>query len=45
MDEESIGSSMAMLGNTAFCLSNTPDINIENCITTKINTSGVKYII
>ena len=43
MDEESIGSSMAMLGNTAFCLSNSPDINIENCIVTKINTSGIKY--
>ena len=44
MDEESIGSSMAMLGNTAFCLSNTPDINIENCITTKINTSGITFL-
>lgn len=44
MDEESIGSSMAMLGNTAFCLSNSPDINIEDCIITKINTSGIKYL-
>ncbi len=43
MDEESIGSSMAMLGNTAFCLSNTPDISIENCIVTKINTTGIKF--
>lgn len=43
MDEESICSSMAMLGNTAFCLSDTPDINIEKCIKTKINTSGIKY--
>lgn len=43
MDEESMGSSMAMLGNTAFCLSDTPDINIEKCIKTKINTSGIKY--
>ncbi|MBE6485379.1 MAG: GHMP kinase [Methanosphaera stadtmanae] len=44
MDEESIGSSMAMLGNTAFCLSNSPDINIEDCIVTKINTSGIKFL-
>ncbi len=43
MDEESMGSSMAMLGNTAFCLSDTPDINIEKCIKTRINTSGIKY--
>lgn len=44
MDEESIGSSMAMLGNTAFALSYTPDISIENTIVTKINTSGIKNI-
>lgn len=43
MDEESMGSSMAMLGNTAFCLSDTPDINIEKCLKTRINTSGIKY--
>ena len=43
MDEESMGSSMAMLGNTAFCLSDTPDISIEKCVKTKINTSGIKY--
>ena len=44
MDEESIGSSMAMLGNTAFCLSNSPDIDIEDCIVTKINMSGIKFL-
>ncbi|RAP51489.1 MAG: hypothetical protein BZ138_05005 [Methanosphaera sp. rholeuAM270] len=43
MDEETIGSSMAMLGNTAFALSYTPDISIENCLITKINNSGIKY--
>ena len=43
MDEECIGSSMAMLGNTAFGLYDSPDTNIENTIITKINTSGVKY--
>lgn len=43
MDEECIGSSMAMLGNTAFGLSYTPDTSIENTIITKINNTGIKY--
>lgn len=43
MDSESIGSSMAMLGNTAFALSKTPDTSIENCLITKINQTGIKY--
>ena len=43
-DDETIGSSMAMLGNTAFALSETPDPPIENCKITKINNSGLKYI-
>lgn len=42
-DEESIGSSMAMLGNTAFSLSYTPDTNVEKCNITKINTTGVEF--
>lgn len=42
MDEETIGASMAMLGNTAFALSHTPEISVEDCIITKINTSGIK---
>ena len=43
-DDETIGSSMAMLGNTAFALSYTPDTSIEKCNITKINTKGVQYI-
>ena len=43
MDDESIGSSMAMLGNTAFSLSYTPDSSIEDAIITKINDSGIRY--
>lgn len=43
-DEESIGSSMAMLGNTAFALSYTPDSEVEKCNITKINTKGVEFI-
>lgn len=44
LQEDSIGSSMAMLGNTAFALSYTPDTQVDNCNITKINTTGVKYI-
>ncbi|OED30425.1 pantoate kinase [Methanosphaera sp. WGK6] len=44
LDEESIGSSMAMLGNTAFALSYTPDTSIEKTNITKINTTGIKYL-
>lgn len=43
-DEETLGSSMAMLGNTAFALSKTPDPPINDCMVTKINNSGLKYI-
>lgn len=44
MRDETLGASMAMLGNTAFALSYTPDISIEDCIITRLNMSGVKYI-
>ncbi|WP_455645091.1 pantoate kinase [Methanosphaera sp.] len=44
MDEETMGSSMAMLGNTAFALSYTPDTSIEKANITKINTTGIKYL-
>lgn len=43
-DDETIGSSMAMLGNTAFALSYTPDVSIEDCLITKINRTGIKYL-
>lgn len=42
-DEETLGSSMAMLGNTAFALSYTPDISVEKCNVTRINTEGIQY--
>lgn len=44
LDEETIGSSMAMLGNTAFALSYSPDTTIDKCSITKINTTGIQYI-
>lgn len=42
-DEETEGSSMAMLGNTAFALSDNPDTSIEKCNITKINTTGIQF--
>ena len=44
LDEDCIGASMAMLGNTAFALSYTPDTQVDNCNITKINTTGIKYL-
>ena len=43
LDEETLGASMAMLGNTAFALSYIPDTTIDNPIITKINTKGIEY--
>lgn len=43
LNDECIGSSMAMLGNTAFALSTTPDSPVEKCDITKINLNGIKY--
>ena len=43
LDEETLGASMAMLGNTAFALSYSPDTTIDNPIITKINTKGIEY--
>ena len=43
LDEETLGASMAMLGNTAFALSYSPDTTIDNPIITKINTTGIEY--
>ncbi len=43
LNEETIGASMAMLGNTAFALSHTPETSIDDCIITKINTKGLEY--
>ena len=43
LDEETLGASMAMLGNTAFALSYSPDTTIDNPVITKINTKGIEY--
>jgi pantoate kinase len=44
LDEETLGASMAMLGNTAFAISKNTDTSIENAIVAKINLNGLKFI-
>ncbi|MBI5680629.1 MAG: GHMP kinase [Methanobacterium sp.] len=43
-EEETLGASMAMLGNTAFSISNTPDTSVENVIISKIYHDGCKFL-
>ncbi|HEX3014447.1 MAG TPA: pantoate kinase [Methanobacterium sp.] len=44
LEEETIGASMAMLGNTAFAISKSPDTSIENAIVAKLNHDGLKFL-
>ncbi|MGC9516306.1 MAG: pantoate kinase [Methanomicrobiales archaeon] len=44
MNEETIGSSMAMLGNTAFALSKSDEISVENVLTSKIDFNGPRFL-
>jgi pantoate kinase len=43
-EEETMGASMAMLGNTVFALSKTPDTSVEDVLISKIDNSGCKFI-
>jgi pantoate kinase len=43
-EDETIGASMAMLGNTAFALSETPDTTIEGVIISKIDSYGCRFL-
>lgn len=43
-EEETLGVSMAMLGNTAFALSETPDTNLDGVIISKIDGVGCKFL-
>ncbi len=43
-EDETIGGSMAMLGNTAFALSKTPDTTIEGVIISKIDSYGCRFL-
>ena len=44
LDEETIGASMAMLGNTAFAISKNMDTSIEDAIVAKIDLNGLRFI-
>lgn len=44
LNDETIGASMAMLGNTAFALSRTPDTSLENTIVSKIDFCGSRFL-
>lgn len=44
LNDETIGASMAMLGNTAFALSRAPDTSLENAIISKIDLCGSRYL-
>ncbi|MGB9936849.1 MAG: pantoate kinase [Methanobacterium sp.] len=44
LEEETLGASMAMLGNTAFAISKVPDTSIENALVAKLNYSGLKFL-
>lgn len=44
LSSETIGASMAMMGNTAFAISNSPDTSLKDVIITKINNTGPKYL-
>ncbi|MGZ7209239.1 MAG: pantoate kinase [Methanobacterium sp.] len=44
LEDETIGASMAMLGNTAFAISKTQDTSIENAIVAKINHNGLRFL-
>jgi pantoate kinase len=44
LEDETIGASMAMLGNTAFAISKTPDTTLKNAIVSKIDSNGCRFI-
>ena len=44
LEDETIGASMAMLGNTAFALSKTPDTTIEKVIISRIDSYGCRFL-
>jgi pantoate kinase len=44
LEDETLGSSMAMLGNTAFAISKTPDTTLEDVIIAQIDSAGCRFI-
>lgn len=44
LEEETVGASMAMLGNTAFALSETPDTSLDDVIISRIDDVGCRFL-
>jgi pantoate kinase len=44
MQDETIGASMAMLGNTAFAISKSPDTSVEGALVSKIDSCGCRFV-
>lgn len=44
LENETIGASMAMLGNTVFALSKSPETSLDDVLITRINHNGYKFI-
>lgn len=44
LDDETMGASMAMLGNTAFALSKTPDTSLDDVMVSKIDDLGCRFV-
>lgn len=44
LGEETMGASMAMLGNTAFALSETPDTSLDDVIVSRIDDVGSRFL-
>ena len=44
LDDETMGASMAMLGNTAFALSKTPDSSLDNVTVCRIDDLGCRFV-
>ncbi len=44
LEDETLGASMAMLGNTAFALSKSPDAGVEGALISKIDSCGCRFV-
>jgi pantoate kinase len=44
LQDETIGASMAMLGNTAFAISKSPDTSVEGALVSKIDSCGCRFV-
>ena len=44
LEDETLGASMAMLGNTAFALSKTPDTSLNDVIIARIDSYGCRFL-